>query len=281
MKILKYKEHKIINSMVSCFVDNFNDPVLTESVDFDVKSILKSLSKDLKFNFILISRFGFGITAIYPIIENLIKNGNLNIDMSPENIILITLASLSIAYLDESNNKSGNSMVDCGCLGKDDCEKCSGSGKIKSDVSKKDAQTLLEELKLRGVGNGIVKKLVLCIKSISSIIRSLFEKSPFIIKGLIDMIGYTSLLVPTMNAMNALVGKYELNMDTLPSNFLSLGIGVVSFLAKNGINYLIKKLKNKVNISKKEIDISKDDEYQILDISPDITDKKGELIKEQ
>lgn len=259
MKVLRYGEYSLYDSMITHFFDNFSDPVISESSSSsEISKILKSLQKDLKFNFILVTKFGFGVTSLYPIVEKLIKNGSLNIELTPENIVLMSLASLSIAYLDESSDGT------CKCGDKkEDCMKC-----LKLDVSKNDVRNILEELKLKGIGNGIIKKLGICMKSISSIARSLFEKTPYIIRGIVDMIGYTSLLVPTMNAISAIIGKYDLNLDTLPGNLVSIGVGIVSFVTKYGIDKFIDRLKNKP------------DDVTLLDISK--TDKEGThlLLKE-
>jgi Na+-transporting NADH:ubiquinone oxidoreductase subunit NqrE len=43
-----------------------------------IDSILKGLSRDLKFNYALVFTFGAGIKAMFPIVENLIKNEKMN-----------------------------------------------------------------------------------------------------------------------------------------------------------------------------------------------------------
>jgi len=278
MIVLKYKHYNMVDDLIK----SFSNPIIMESDDKEstIKSILKGLSKDLKFNYSLVFTFGVGISVMFPIVENLIKNGNLKIELTMENIVLVSLASLAITYLEETNNKAGDDKVACECDGKDKkCEICQGKGYIKSDVSKKDAQTILEELKLRGIGNGIVKKMVSCFQSIGNIGKILFKNSAYVINGLIDMLGYTSLLIPTMNCINSLIGKYDLNMDTLPGNFLSIGFGVGTFLSKQGFDYLVKKLKTKI----KTTNLNVPTVVKPYDISDnDIDDKKlGKLIKEQ
>ena len=97
-----------------------------------------------------------------------------------------------------------------------------------------------------------------------------------------DMFAYTTLLIPSMNAIDWMIGKYDFNIETLPMNFLSVGIGVVTFLAKSGFNYLVDKLKNKLNI---KINPDLGDPiitrtFDIKDGDGTYTDKKT-LIKEQ
>jgi hypothetical protein len=281
MVILKYNQY----GMTDRFIELFENSMLNESVPEDnFKEVLTGLSKDLKFNFGLIFTFGAGIKAMYPIVDNLVRNESLKIDLSTENILLLTLAGLAITYLEESNNRTGEDKVPCDCKSKSpSCEVCSGSGYITSKVTRADARTILEELKLRGIGNGIVRKIVDCFKSIGNIVKVLFKNSPYVINGLIDMFGYTAMLIPTMNAISSLIGEYNLNMETLPGNFLALGIGIGTFLAKRGFNYLVKKLKNKFGFKTAHLDVpTAAKPYEISD--GDVNKEKlgkNNLIKEQ
>lgn len=275
MKILRYTDYSRSNDMVEFLINNLENPIINESIDdSSVKNILNGLSNDLKFNGSLIFTFGTGITFMVPIVENLIKNGNIKIDLNPENLVLLSLTTLAILYLEETKNKSGESEIDCPCKS-NGCKKCQ-NGKIKSKVTRSDAQTLLEELKMRGVGNGIVKKLMISFKAIGNLIKTLFKNSQYPIKGLLEMFGYASLLLPVMNALNALIGKYEMNMETIAGNFLSIGIGITTFLAKNSINFLIDKLQKKINLKK-----SKSEESPMHDIMDGEGDNIGKLINEQ
>jgi len=295
-KVLKFNDHSNSVKMAEELIEMIANPKINESSidDSHIQKILKGLAFDLKFNYSLVFTFGAGIRAMYPVVENLIKNGNLKVDLNPENIILLTIAALSITYLEEKNNKAGDDVVecpDCDGLGyhggeddvdEEDCQSCDGTGILKSKVTKADARTILEELKLRGFGNGIVKKLVKCFKSIGNLIKIIFKNTPYIISGFLDMFAYTSILIPTMNAISWMVGKYEFNLETLPMNFLSIGVGVGTFLAKNGFNYLINKLKDKLNI-KVNPDLDKPTVVRPYDIKDgDSVDMgKNSLIKEQ
>jgi hypothetical protein len=183
MKVLSFREYKMLED----FLNFFENQTINESEDTKdsmISTILKGLSKDLKFNYALVFTFGAGIKAMLPIVQNLIENENIKVELTTENLVLITLASLAITYLEESGNKSGDGQVPCDCVKKlPDCEICGGSGMIDSVVTKADARTILEELKLRGIGNGIVQKLVGCFKSIGKFLRILFKKSSYIVNG--------------------------------------------------------------------------------------------------
>jgi hypothetical protein len=277
MKILKYTDYSISNEMVEFLIRNIESPIINESIINKeyVKKILTGLSKDLNFNISLVFTFGTGIAMMIPIVDNLIKNGNIKIDATKENLILLSLTALAILYLEETKNKSGESEIECKCKSRN-CNKCM-DGKIKSKVTKSDAQTLLEELKMRGIGNGIVKKFVKSFKSIGNLIKVLFRNSKYPIKGLLEMFGYASLMIPIMNAIGSLIGKYEMNADTIIGNFLSIGAGIMTFLAKNSLDFLIDKLKKKVDIE----DSKSDDESPMYDIMDGDGDNIGKLINEQ
>ena len=291
VKIMKYSQYKRSYIMAEELIDRILNPIINESNDnIDFNGILKGLSKDLRFNFSLVLTFGTGIKVMFPIVNNLIKNSTLNVEASTDNIILLSIAALAIVYLEEKNNKTSDDNIGCeecdgsGVVDETDieCSLCNGTGYIKSEVSKSDIKTILEELKLRGFGNGIVKKVVSCLKSIGNLFKTIFKNTPYIISGILDMFAYTTLLIPSMNAIDWMIGKYDFNIETLPMNFLSVGIGVVTFLAKSGFNYLVDKLKNKLNI---KINPDLGDPiitrtFDIKDGDGTYTDKKT-LIKEQ
>jgi hypothetical protein len=266
-KILKYKDWEKNSKIIEEFAKQLVQPKMNESInETTIKSILAQLSKDLKFNYQLIFTFGAGINAMYPIIMNLIKNSNLNVELTTESVVLMTIAAISIAYLEDTKNKSGDVEIICKLCGgsgevansevqnledvdieKESCPECSGKGSSKSLVTRKDAQTMLEELKMKGIGNRIVEKLVKCLTSIGSFLKMIFRNTPVMISSLIDLFGYTAILVPTMNALSALINQNFWNVENLPSvigaNLLSVGVGIVSFLAKRGFDNLANKIK--------------------------------------
>ncbi len=243
MIVLKYQDYSNNEEILNVFLDNLDDMIKESVSDVVIKNTLTKLSHDLKFNMGLVLTFGAGIKVMIPVVENLIKNGNIKVDVSLENIILLSLASLSICYLEEVKNKLGDEKIKCpkcesGCS---DCK----NGFINSKVTKKDAQTLLEELKMRGIGNGIVRKFVTIFKSMGDVFRVIFKNTPYAINGLVEMFGYTSFLLPIMNGISAVVGKYDLTPDTIIGNLISLGVGMSTFVLKNGVDSLIQKIKNK------------------------------------
>jgi len=282
MKVLSYKQYQMAEDLAN-FIAN---PIINESDDKDtqIDGILKKLSNDLRFNYGLVFTFGVGVKAMYPIVEGLIKNGVLKVEPTMENIVLVSIAALTITYLEESKNKVGDSEVPCDCKTKSkDCKNCGGTGMIKSVVTKQDARTILEELKLRGIGNGIIKKMAECFKFLGNILKDLFKNTPYIVNGLIDMLGYTSILIPAMNGISAIIGKYDITMDTLIGNASAIVLGVSIFLSKYGFDWLVNKFKNKFGFNTKGLDIpTAVRSYDIVDSDTDQETLGGnKLIKEQ
>lgn len=250
MRVLRYSDHSNSREMLDFLLKCLENPIIKESAKEDtIKKMLRSLSKDIKFNFGLVLKFGTGVGAMMPIVENLIKNGNLNIELNTPTLLLFSLAILSILYLEDTKNKSGHDEIDCPDCDSDGCDRCE-NGKIKSDVTRSDVRTILEELKMRGVGNGLVKKFVDAFKSIDKLIYVLFRYSRRSVNGLLDIFGYTSLLIPIMNAINSLVGEYDMNVDTIVGNFLAIGASVTTILAKNSLGFLYDRLKNVIGFKK-------------------------------
>lgn len=232
MEVLKFKQYKNSINLAKEFLDMLGTKINEDNI---INDILSKVTNDLKLNFTLITSFGTGISFIYPIVDNLIKNSKLNIDMSMENIVLLTITSISIFYLE------------------------SRKGKVNSKIEK-EIKNLLEELKLRGIGNGIVKKLTECLKALNNIFIILLKNTYKTIESFIDMFSYTSILVPILSAITTLVSKNNYNLDSFSNSFISLGIGITTLTAKHGLNWLIQKLKNKIYLNS---DINKNIATQI------------------
>ena len=239
--ILKFNQISIAEEFLKSFENNLLD--LKESNKDSFDGILSDLSRDLKFNFYLISTFGAGIKAIYPVVEGLLKNGTINIDLHKENIILLSLASLVIAYTETNKDNT---------------------------ISKKEIKSILEELKLKGIGNGIVKKMVSCINVIGNIVKILFKGTGYAINGLFDMFGYTALLIPCMNAISYVVDSNSMDMDDLISNLGVAGVGVGTLLTKKTFNNLYNILSKKIRINKKIKSIAKELHTQQINISKSV-----------
>lgn len=238
--------------------DKYGDGNLIDSY----KRVEKKVISDLKLDSKLVLTFGTGIGALYPVVERLMKNMNIqSIDVNIETVVLLTIASITIVYLEEKKS-----------ITIEEREKLT-----------KDSKSMLEELRMRGIGDGIVKKVIKALNSIRNIFSTIGKHIGAIIGGLIDMFAYTSILIPIMNGILFLINKYDMTPDSVIQNFFSLGVGVASRIAKHSLTELIGNLKNKLNIDKNKVIgeietpvIQKFSNY--VDQEPE---QDGDLIKEQ
>ena len=253
MKVYKFREYSIVEDFFNSF-DKINK---FEKIDY--KSIEGKVITDLKLNSQLVFVFGAGIGSLYPIVNSLMKNMNIqSIDLTPDRIVLLTIAAVSIIYLEERKSKN-------------------------EDIIRKDSKSMLEELKMMGIGNGIVKKLIEGFKSIKNIFYIIGKHLGSVVGGFMDMFAYTSLLIPIMNGVLSIVGKYNLNLDTLPQNFIGLGMGIGTIITKNALAEIIKKLSGRFALNKKKIidEIEAPIIQKIGDLPFDTLPKNVDLIKEQ
>ena len=263
MKIQRYEEHAFNENLAMDFINGF-DKMINESEETNYKKVQRKVIADLKLNTQLSLTFGAGIGAFYPIVQGLMENMNISsIELTPDRIVLLTVCAITVVYLEEKKAKTPE----------------------EEDRLRKDSKSMLEELRMMGIGNGIVKKLVKVLKSILSIFKMIGNHKSAIVRGFIDMFAYTSMLIPILNGINYIIGKYDLNLDTFLENFIGLSMGIATLIAKHGLKYIVHKLKDKLNISddeEKQI-ISELDSSTVKKIS-DFSNKdniEGEIINEQ
>jgi hypothetical protein len=264
MRIKRFEDYHNDEEMAYLFLNSF-EQLIKESSEEEYEKIQKKVLRDLKINFEFIATFGAGINFLFPIVEGLLFNQG-NIEVTKESVVLATICALGIIYLEEKKSKSQKS----------------------EEQLRKDSKSILEELKLKGIGNGIVKKIIKAIKSINNIFIKIGEYLGKVTLGIIDMFAYTSLLIPVMNGIMAIVNKYDLNLDTIAQNLIGIGMGVATIVAKNGIIEIVKRLKGKISDKKKK-EIINDIEEEPLSIEQEpiikkfgeLHDDDTELIKEQ
>jgi len=226
MRIQRLNEYSKYDEMVNDFIYNLEHFKLNEGKSED--KTYKKIIKDLKLNVNLIGIFGAGIGAFYPIVEKLMSG--LSVELTTESVVLATICALSILYLEGKKTK-----------------------KVDEEALRTDSKSMLEELKLRGIGNGIVKKIIAAFDSIKNIFTTITKHTGSVINGFIDMFAYTALLIPVMNAVKFIIGKYDLNLETLVANFAGLTVGIGTVVAKHAITDIISKLKDKIDIKKDKI----------------------------
>jgi hypothetical protein len=241
--------------------ENEDDPDLQAATPF--KRIEKKVLSDLKLDTKLVFTFGAGIGALYPVVQKMMENLSISgVEMTRETSVLLTIACVTIVYLEEKKFKTPE----------------------EEDKLTKDSKSMLEELRMRGIGDGIVKKVIKSIESIKNVFSVIAKHVGAMVGGVIDMFGYTAILIPIMNAILWIIGKYEMSVDAVIQNFFSIGMGVASRIAKHGLVELINKLKGIISNKTKE-EIIDELETPVIQRFSDIRDKdseqQGDLIKEQ
>lgn len=225
MKILKFSEYSISELIVNDFINSFNI-LINESERNDNESIRRKIFSDLRLNGNLSLTFGVGINALYPVVDSLIRNMKISsIDITSERVILLTICAFTIIYLEEKKYKDTK----------------------EEDIIRGDIKSMLVELKMLGIGNGIVKKMVRLLKSFTNIYNAIYRHIGKAVDSFIDMFAYVSILIPIINAISYIIGKYTLNTDTFILNIKGLIIGIGTIVSKHGIKYLINKIKG-INI---------------------------------
>lgn len=261
MKIIKFREYSLQDSMVTDFLNSF-DKMITESDETSYKKVQNKVISDLKLNTQLILTFGIGIGIFYPIVDKLMRNMSIDsIELTPDKVVLLTIAAITIIYIEEKKFKSAE----------------------EEEILTKDSKSMLEELKMMGIGNGIVKKLIKALQSIKGIFSIIGKHLGAVVVDFIDMFAYTGMLIPIMNGISYIVGKYDLNIDTLIQNFIGLSVGVGTIIAKHGVIEILKKIKDKLPVNNKKVidEIETPIIQKFGDIKDASPEQNGDLIKEQ
>lgn len=263
MKIQRYKEHTFYDNLAIDFINNFDKKINESDEDVECyKDVQHKVISDLKLNSKLSFTFGTGIGGFYPIVEGLMKNMNIfSIELTPNSIVLLTVCAITIVYLEEKKPETIS----------------------EEERLTKDSKSMLEELRMMGIGNGIVKKLVKVLKSIISIFKMIGDHKSAVVRGFMDMFAYTTILIPILNGISFIIGKYDLTLDSFLENFAGLSMGIATLIAKHGIKYIIHKLKDRLNISdEQEKDIITElDASTIKKIADFVDNIDGESINEQ
>ena len=124
--------------------------------------------------------------------------------MSPEQIVLVTLTSLVLLS------------------GEDDAKK------------------LMEKVKDEGL-TSTLKGVKNFISNTKEVINSITRNVIGTTYSLLDILGFTFLLVPTMEVITKLINDYGLTIGNLESMFSGLALSIVTYTVKN----TLKKIKNK------------------------------------
>ena len=236
--IKRYQEYSSDYDMTLEFINSFDLMIKeNESSGGDWKSIMKKFKNDLKLHLELILTFGAGIGTFVPVVQKMMQNMNISTEITFDKAVLLTICSLTIIYVEErkfKNSKEEEQLIS-------------------------DSKSMLEELKMMGLGNGIVKLVIKSFEAIKNIFNIIGRHIGASVGGVVDMFAYTSFLLPVMNGIYYLIGQYELTPETIVQNLIGLGSGIITLIAKHGIGYILNKIKDKFKIKKDIIDDVVDD----------------------
>lgn len=253
MKVQRFDDYSntYINMMSEDFINGLFSENIQEAAESTSswKEIHNKILKDISINFEFIATFGTGVAGFYPVVDNLVKNMNLNVPITPLMIGELTICAMSIIYLEDKKDKL--------------------TPKEKESITK-EIQSELEEFRMQGT-YGVVKKLVKSLQSIKSVFNIVCKHLGRVIYGFSDMFAYTALLIPVMSTISTLITKYKIDLDTLPGLFIGLTVGIGTLISKNFITDFVSKIKDRFNFNKS------DEEEIKQDLGIDNTDSLTDL----
>jgi len=168
------------------------------------KTIIEDIVEDLKLAPKFIFTFGTGITAFYEPLSKLLDGSGLQLD--DYNIYLLIITAIA------------------------------------GIINETDYDVLVEEVKKRGLLKtlGKVKEFIL---NTEKLLKEVTKKSLGISYTLLDILGFTSLLVPSMSIISKVILENGITMNSMTSLFSGLILATIAYSAKS----VIKKIKNKLS----------------------------------
>jgi hypothetical protein len=174
------------------------------------KRIVNKLKSDLNLNFFFVATFGATIDVFYPVMLELFQNHKLDLNLNKSQICLLTLTAIAVLL-----NENKDSIR-----------------KLKQRLKEEKISHLLTDA-------------INAIKSIKTLVGNVLVKLGHILSApgsLIDLFGYTALLVPTIVILKKLLSGElsDITMDDFIGLGLNYSLAVSSFLIKQ----LVSKLTN-------------------------------------
>ena len=151
---------------------------------------------NLKLSTKMISTFGAGVSAFYPFVQSLIHNGDIRLEQ--QDIMLLTVAGISVLINDP------------------------------------ESQALVREIEVKNLSN-IFEKVKNSIAQYTKVMNLLRKKTGTVASSLMDMLGYTSLLVPSIDTITTLINNNHINLD----NAKNMLAGIAASAGAYGIKSLI------------------------------------------
>jgi hypothetical protein len=173
--------------------------VLKESSNQEDESIIKKALKDLSMGGGIVFQFGTGIGAFMgPVRELLLNHG---VSVSKENVALLLITSVYLM----------------------------------GDHSKDELKVLYKKLKERDL-DMYVDDVTDFINKSKSILTKIASKMGKTVSSLIDALGFTFILVPTMDILHNLIMNNGLNFDSFTNMFSGIALSLTSYILKSFID---------------------------------------------
>lgn len=198
--------NKLYEDIANYGEGDVNAKTLMESIlkEENNKSIIEEIVDDFKLAPKFIFTFGTGIGAFYGPIQKLLEGSG--IVLSDYEIYLLIITAIA-TLINESNTAS-----------------------------------LIDEVKEKGLYTSM-EATIEYIKNSKKIINSVTKNVLGTTYSLTDILGFTALLVPTMNLMSDIISDYGVTSKTL----MVMLKGVILSSSIYGVKSIVKRIKNKIN----------------------------------
>ena len=212
--IFKYKDIEIADD----FLNMLFSECITENVDFLEDTFLDNIIHKT-----LIHKFSKILPKLYSITEHLIENSSLNIEVNEHIVKLFSISALSVCVLNEMDFLK--------------------EFKFKKNNYEIELKSMLEELKLGGIGNGLVKNLADIYKAIVEMSVNLFGS-----KKIFEIFSKANFL----DTIDAYIIKHSLSINNIASYFAKI-FNTIYALYANKLNDKIAQISKKKTVIINEI----------------------------
>ena len=193
-KIYNYEDYNIYDNITEDFLKHLNSLKIINLNNSYIDSQNEIINR-IKIDTFILDIIGSDITFFYNIVERLIKNTN-KIELTNDNVVLSTLCSLSIIFIEENKNNENNNLL------------------------VKNSKSILEELKMGGVGDGIVKSIINLFYNIKNLISLIYKKIKIV--NFFEIFKYIKNLKVFFSSIIYLIEDYNLDIETSIKNFVCL-----------------------------------------------------------
>lgn len=264
----QYFAHETLESYIVDSIASIKEGQDSGSQKIDAyKSEFNKIAKDLNMNSRLIVTFGFGIGGFYPIVESLMRLEGFN--LNARSVVLLTLAAISILIIGDGK-KSGNTKDEKDLMIEDINMKVLQelNQTVSPNSSTGDSPALKKAIFIiksfyegfwkKAFSGDLRKTLEPVGTKIKSVWSSLGKGFSRVAGSMVDMLAYTSMLIPVMNVIDSSINSFPHLFSVakvLPENFAAFAAGVASIAAKHGVAKLVSRFAKPENEEEIEAEI--------------------------